>query len=196
MILSVSASLEWNVCFTRSRMEASSIGSNCWPAKNVTSVCVVPISSGTSEEIAGPRDRTDSPATFCHPPLRRIVRRPRLCTMRSTGKLLQFGRLIRFQTNFREKCFGGFVSGIARHAVERYTAFHHRAMEQAFGGRHPEQGETLAPPPDWPKIVTFAGSPPKLEMLSRTHSSAATMSSMPTLLEFANCAPPRSARYR
>ena len=39
---------------------------------------------------------------------------------------------------------------------------------------------TLRPPPDCPKIVTRFGSPPKRSMLSRTHSSAATMSSMPT----------------
>ena len=48
---------------------------------------------------------------------------------------------------------------------------------------------TLLPPPDSPKIVTFAGSPPNFAMLSRTHSSAATMSSMPTLPESANSSP-------
>ena len=40
---------------------------------------------------------------------------------------------------------------------------------------------TLAPPPDCPMIVTLPGSPPNAAMLSRTHSRAATMSSMPTL---------------
>jgi hypothetical protein len=44
----------------------------------------------------------------------------------------------------------------------------------------------LLPPPDSPKIVTFDGSPPNGPMLSRTHSSAATMSSIPTLPELAN----------
>ena len=29
---------------------------------------------------------------------------------------------------------------------------------------------TFPPPPDWPKIVTLPGSPPKRSMLSRTHS--------------------------
>jgi hypothetical protein len=33
-----------------------------------------------------------------------------------------------------------------------------------------------AEPADWPPIVTFDGSPPKLAMLSCTHSSAATQS--------------------
>ena len=37
----------------------------------------------------------------------------------------------------------------------------------------------LAPPPDWPKIMTRSGSPPNSAMLSRTHSSASTRSSMP-----------------
>ncbi len=55
---------------------------------------------------------------------------------------------------------------------------------------------TFPPPPDWPKIVTLFGSPPKFAMLSRTHSSAATASSIPALLACANFSPPRSARYR
>ena len=55
---------------------------------------------------------------------------------------------------------------------------------------------TLPPPPDWPKIVTLPGSPPKRAMLSRTHCSDATMSSMPTLPESANSAPPAPPRYR
>jgi hypothetical protein len=38
---------------------------------------------------------------------------------------------------------------------------------------------TFRPPPDCPKIVTRFGSPPNRSMLSRTHSSAATMSSIP-----------------
>ena len=41
--------------------------------------------------------------------------------------------------------------------------------------------QTFAPPPLWPMIVTLPGSPPKPTMLSRTHSSAATQSSIPTL---------------
>ncbi len=45
---------------------------------------------------------------------------------------------------------------------------------------------TFPPPPDWPKIVTFAWSPPKLAMLSRTHSSAAMMSSKPTFPDAAH----------
>ncbi len=43
---------------------------------------------------------------------------------------------------------------------------------------------TLAPPPDWPKMVTLSGSPPKLAMLSRTQRRASTRSAMPTLTEF------------
>ena len=43
---------------------------------------------------------------------------------------------------------------------------------------------TLPPPPDSPKMVTFVGSPPKLLMLSRTHSNACTTSSIPTLPEY------------
>ena len=38
---------------------------------------------------------------------------------------------------------------------------------------------TAPPPADSPKIVTRPGSPPNVAMLSRTHSSAATMSSRP-----------------
>ncbi len=45
----------------------------------------------------------------------------------------------------------------------------------------PIRQETFPAPPDSPKMVTFPGSPPKAEMLSRTHSSAATQSSIPTL---------------
>ena len=40
---------------------------------------------------------------------------------------------------------------------------------------------TFAPPPDWPKMVTLAGSPPNSAMLSCTQRSAATRSSMPAL---------------
>ncbi len=45
----------------------------------------------------------------------------------------------------------------------------------------PIRQETFPAPPDSPKIVTFWGSPPKTEMFWRTHSRAATQSSMPTL---------------
>ena len=48
---------------------------------------------------------------------------------------------------------------------------------------------TFAPPPDCPKMVTLPGSPPKLPMLSRTQSRAATMSSIPTLAEEAYRSP-------
>ena len=39
----------------------------------------------------------------------------------------------------------------------------------------------FAPPPDWPNTVTHEGSPPKLAMLSRTHSRARMRSSCPAL---------------
>ena len=55
---------------------------------------------------------------------------------------------------------------------------------------------TFAAPPDWPKIVTFAGSPPKNAMLSWTQRSAVTRSSMPTLPDSAYSAPPMWPRYR
>jgi len=55
---------------------------------------------------------------------------------------------------------------------------------------------TLPPPPDWPKMVTLPESPPKAPALSRTHSSAATISSMPTLLAFAYFSPPIPAKYK
>ena len=38
---------------------------------------------------------------------------------------------------------------------------------------------TFPPPPDWPKMVTLPGSPPKRAACSRTHSSAATRSRTP-----------------
>jgi len=44
--------------------------------------------------------------------------------------------------------------------------------------------ETFMPPPDWPKIVTFAGEPPKAAMFSCTHRRAATRSAIPALPEF------------
>ena len=44
-----------------------------------------------------------------------------------------------------------------------------------------------APPADSPKIVTLFGSPPKLAIESRTHSSAATWSRMPRLPDPSNC---------
>ena len=53
------------------------------------------------------------------------------------------------------------------------TALWNRPLAEGIA----ESTHTFAPPPDWPMIVTFPGSPPKLAMLSRTHSSAATMSS-------------------
>ena len=43
---------------------------------------------------------------------------------------------------------------------------------------------TLPPPPDSPNTVTFLGSPPKLDILSRIHSKACTTSSIPTLPEY------------
>ena len=55
----------------------------------------------------------------------------------------------------------------------------------------------LAPPPDCPKIITLLGSPPKFAMLSRTHSSDATMSIAPALPAFENSAgAPTSTKFR
>ena len=54
--------------------------------------------------------------------------------------------------------------------------------------------ETLAPPPDWPKIITRSGSPPKVSILSRTHSRDWTRSSTPALPEPAQRSPAISAR--
>ena len=54
---------------------------------------------------------------------------------------------------------------------------------------------TFIPPPDSPKIVTLPGSPPNPAMLSRTHSSAAWMSSMPLIPDVATSGPPTSARW-
>ena len=56
--------------------------------------------------------------------------------------------------------------------------------------------ETLAPPPDSPKIVTLPGSPPNAAILSRTQERAAIMSSMPALPECIHRAPPMSSRCR
>src|SRR5437764_285899 len=54
---------------------------------------------------------------------------------------------------------------------------------------------TLLPPPDWPKIVTFPGSPPKFAMLSRTHSSAANRSRTPAFAE-AEYLSPYATRFK
>ena len=64
-------------------------------------------------------------------------------------------------------------------------------METAWWNRPRADGMarrvvTFAPPPDSPKTVTFPGSPPNVATLSRTHSSAATMSSIPTRPESAS----------
>jgi hypothetical protein len=56
--------------------------------------------------------------------------------------------------------------------------------------------ETFPPPPDSPNIVTEPGSPPKLAMLSLTHSRTATQSSIPRLADSANSSPRSSPRYR
>jgi hypothetical protein len=42
---------------------------------------------------------------------------------------------------------------------------------------------TFIEPADWPKIVTFRGSPPNSAMLWRTHSRASTRSSIPAFAE-------------
>ena len=55
---------------------------------------------------------------------------------------------------------------------------------------------TFPPPPDWPKIVTFPASPPKLPMLSRTHCSDCTRSSMLALPDWAYFSPPICERSR
>ena len=56
--------------------------------------------------------------------------------------------------------------------------------------------DTFRPPPDSPKMVTAAGSPPKRAMLSRTHASAWMMSSMPALPASANASATRSPSSR
>ena len=48
---------------------------------------------------------------------------------------------------------------------------------------------TLPPPPDWPKTRTLPGSPPKRRMFFFTHSSARTISSIPTFPEEAKSGP-------
>ena len=55
---------------------------------------------------------------------------------------------------------------------------------------------TLPAPPDWPKIVTLAGLPPKPAMLSRIHSRPAMMSFIPTFDASAYFSPPSAGRYR
>jgi hypothetical protein len=57
-------------------------------------------------------------------------------------------------------------------------------MEQALGAGIAKRALTFMPPPDSPKIMTLPGSPPKLSMLSRTHSNAAIKSSMPAFPEY------------
>ena len=70
------------------------------------------------------------------------------------------------------------------HAPHVRPALDDGAVEQALRRRHRRAAySTFPPPPDWPKMVTLPGSPPNAAMLSRTHSSAATISSMPTLLD-------------
>ena len=54
---------------------------------------------------------------------------------------------------------------------------------------------TFPPPPDWPKMVTFPGSPPKAAMFSFTQRKAATRSAMPTFTLFQYFSP-KSDRSR
>src|ERR1700755_530281 len=53
--------------------------------------------------------------------------------------------------------------------------------KRPFAAGVPIRHDVFDPPPDWPKIITRLGSPPKLEMLSFTHCSEATISMTPTL---------------
>ena len=76
------------------------------------------------------------------------------------------------------------------------TAHRQHAMEQPAAAGIAISVAHLAPPPDWPKMVTFRGSPPKPAALSRTHLSASTRSSMPALPESAYRGRRMSARYR
>ena len=55
---------------------------------------------------------------------------------------------------------------------------------------------TFEPPPLSPMIVTFAGSPPKPAILSRTHSRLATRSRFPALPDLAKSSPKRCASDR
>ena len=55
---------------------------------------------------------------------------------------------------------------------------------------------TFAPPPDSPNTVTLPGSPPNAVIFSRTHSSAATMSSVPALPDNRYASPPTADRSR
>ena len=71
--------------------------------------------------------------------------------------------------------------------AQRRSALHRGAVEQTPGGRRGQERRRLRAAADWPKIITRDGSPPNAAMLSRTHSSDATMSitpQTPALLEF------------
>ena len=46
------------------------------------------------------------------------------------------------------------------------------------------------------QIITLFGLPPKFAMLSRTHSSAARQSSMPTFAELFSSGPPKADKSR
>ena len=73
------------------------------------------------------------------------------------------------------------------HGAEVVHLGHNRAVAEIVRAAIQEDADgiavsvhTFAPPPDWPMMVTFPGSPPKLAMLSRTHARAASWSSRPS----------------
>jgi hypothetical protein len=91
---------------------------------------------------------------------------------------------------------GEMIDQLVGVAGQQRAALDDRPAEAPLGRRHRHEGPDLPPPPDWPKIVTHFGSPPKRAMLSRTHSTMATRSCKPTLAERLCFSPPMSARFR
>ena len=141
----------------------------------------------------GPR-RRDAPAgsgpasdRTRHTPPRGHRRRPRAMPARSHRRRASAAPRRRFRRRVpraSRRWWRVRASGVRASTSAPLIA--HALRNRPCADGMPSRQVTLLPPPDSPKIVTFAGSPPKPAMLSRTHSSAATMSSIPTLPESAN----------
>ena len=64
-----------------------------------------------------------------------------------------------------------------------YAAFNDPLVKQSAAACI-HQRTTFIPPPDWPKMVTLSGSPPKASIFSWIQIRAATRSSFPAFAEF------------
>ena len=95
------------------------------------------------------------------------------------GELLEVGDIGLGYTELGEQSLRRSCAAFGRGDSKRRSALHRRRWNRPLPDGMARTVEVFAPPPDWPNIMTLAGSPPKVAMLSRTHSSEATRSITP-----------------